>query len=55
MIEAVYDLTKMDFERVFRMPFADFSTYMQYLRIKAEKQYMQQKKEEARLRAMRRK
>jgi hypothetical protein len=51
MIEAVSNLTKFNFDEIFHMPASDFLTYLRFINEKRRREYMQQKKEEAAMRA----
>lgn len=55
MIRAVAEVTNFTFEDIYNISASDFFFYIAYLNERARRQEIQQKKEEARLRAMRRK
>lgn len=55
MISVVSDLTKYDFGKVYDMPAMEFFAYIQYINEKRRREYIEAKKEEARIRSMRRK
>lgn len=52
MISDVSELTRLDFNEVFRMPMAEFIGYIKFIRERERRRYLQMKKEEARMRAM---
>lgn len=53
MIQQVAEVTNFNFDEIFRMPAADFFAYVRYINEKRRREYVQMKKDEARLRAMR--
>lgn len=52
MISDVSELTRLNFNEVFRMPMAEFMGYIKFIRERERRKYLQMKKEEARMRAM---
>lgn len=52
MISEVSELTRFNFEEVFRMPFCDFLGYIKYINEREKRRFLEQKKQEAKMRAM---
>lgn len=55
MIRSVAELTNFNFEEIFQMQALEYFMYLRYVNEKRRREYLQAKKEEARIRAMRRK
>lgn len=55
MIRSLAEITNFNFEEIFSMRAIEFFMYLRYLNEKRRREYIQAKKEEARIRAMRKK